>query len=162
MASADRLLAIYLRDHRAGSAAGLGLARRLLRENEGNTYAADLSSLARKIAFDRQQLIGIMRELDVKPSPIKEVLARSGERVARLKLNGRAFSYSPLSRLTELEALSLGIAGKQGLWRSLETADASKAILANFDLSGLISDAAVQLELVERLRLRAATEAFAS
>src|ERR1700733_8195252 len=119
MASADRVLAIYLRDHRAGSAAGLGLARRLLRENEGNTYAADLSSLARKIAFDRQQLIGIMRELDVKPSPIKEVLARSGERVARLKLNGRAFSYSPLSRLTELEALSLGIAGRRGLWRRL-------------------------------------------
>jgi hypothetical protein len=158
----DGLLSTYLRDHHAGSTAGLRLARRLLRQNQENRYTSDLSSLVDAIASDRQQLIRLMKALDVKPDPIKAMLASSGERLARLKLNGRAFSYSPLSRLTELETLSLGIAGKQALWRSLETASGTAAALTSFDLSGLIDAAGVQLDLVERLRLEAATEAFAA
>ena len=37
----------------------------------------------------------------------------------RLKPNGQLTGYSPLSRLVELEGLSLGITGKLGLWRAL-------------------------------------------
>ena len=35
-----------------------------------------------------------------------------GERLARLKPNGKVFRYSPLSRVLELEGLIMGVTGK--------------------------------------------------
>ena len=52
-------------------------------------------------------------------SPVKRTLAFLSERAARLKTNGRLFTYSPLSRVVELETLALGILGKLALWEGL-------------------------------------------
>ena len=52
---------------------------------------------------------------------VQALVGRVAERLGRLKLNGRIVSYSPLSRLAELEGLGLLLAHNASLWRSLET-----------------------------------------
>jgi hypothetical protein len=153
-----RLLAIYLQDHYAGASAGLSLARRTQRQNANNSYADELAGVVVAIESDRQQLARIMKSLGVKSDPVKVILARVAERLGRLKPNGRLISYSPLSRLIELEALVIGITGKLALWRALEVAADGGSLGA--DLESLIASAEAQRDAVERLRLRAARDAF--
>src|SRR5687768_9749763 len=104
---ADAWLSIYLRDHHAASAGGVALARRALGANH---------PLSQQIARDRVTLEEVMRQLGVPPSGMKVGLVRMGERLGRLKLNGRLFKRSPLSRIVELEVLVVGIRGKEALW----------------------------------------------
>ena len=154
----QKLLRIYLQDHHAAAAAGLNLARRLAKENAATSFADDLAGLAEEIAEDRAELGTVLRAMSVEPSRVKIALARSAERLSRLKLNGRLLGYSPLSRLIELETLSAGIEAKRGLWQALgQTTDRELGV----DLHRLTSRAETQLELVERLRTRAASLAFA-
>jgi hypothetical protein len=154
----QKLLKIYLRDHHAAAAAGVNLARRLARENAATSFGDDLAGLAEEIAEDRAELGTVLQALSVEPSRVKIALARSAERFSRLKLNGRLLGYSPLSRLIELETLSAGIEAKRGLWQALgQIADGELGV----DLDRLNSRAETQLGLVERLRTRAASVAFA-
>ncbi len=154
------LLAIYLRDHAAGAMAGRDLARRAARGNRSSTYGSFLSELAEQIEQDRQSLLEIMRALEVRPDPVKELAAWGVEKLGRLKLNGRVLKYSPLSRVVELEGLITGVRGKLALWRSLESIAGSRPALASFDLGVLATRAEHQLEELERHRIRAVHEAF--
>ena len=114
----DRL-STYLNDHLAGSTAGVKLARRAAESNEGMSYGPVLATLAAEIQEDRQSLLDVMERLSVGQDRLKLALAWGAEKAGRLKLNGELRGYSPLSRLEELEALSLGVEGKLGLWRTL-------------------------------------------
>jgi hypothetical protein len=156
----SELLPIYLNDHLAGSTAGLELARRLLRSNSRNEYGADLARLAGEIEQDRESLQSIMRVLDVGVDRVKVAVGWTAEKVGRLKLNGRLLSYSPLSRLMELEVLMLGVTGKLALWRTLRQLAAEDSRLDRRDLDRLIERAAGQLQEVETLRERAVIDAF--
>jgi hypothetical protein len=79
------------------------------------------------------------------------------ERLGRLKLNGRLFTRSPLSRIVELETLLVGIRGKEALWTALRAADAT---LQGVDLDALIESARTQAEQVDEHRLREAAKTF--
>ena len=152
----QNLLKIYLQDHHAASAAGLDLVRRLARENAATPFRDDLARLAEEVADDRATLGNVLQALGVEPSRVKIALARSAERLSRLKLNGRLLHYSPLSRLIELETLSAGIEAKRDLWQALgQTVDREFV-----DLDRLTGRAETQLALVERLRTSAASLAF--
>ncbi|MEU2631719.1 hypothetical protein ABZ641_32635, partial [Kitasatospora sp. NPDC007106] len=52
----ERLLAIYLNDHLAGSYGGTALARRIARTHPAGPDAPDLRTMAREIAEDRDEL----------------------------------------------------------------------------------------------------------
>ena len=56
-----------------------------------------------------------MDRLGVAQGRLKPLAAVFGERLGRLKLNGRLWGYSPLSRLDELELLQIGVVGKRML-----------------------------------------------
>ena len=157
---AAKLLRVYLQDHHAASAAGLNLARRLARENASTPFANELTQLADEIADDREKLGAVLRALGVEPSRVKIGLARAAERASRLKLNGRVLSYSPLSRVIELETLGAGILAKRGLWNALSQAIDGPPASVDFD--ELIDRADAQLAVVERLRKQAAALAFSS
>jgi hypothetical protein len=144
----DRLLGIYLRDHYAASAGGVALARRVL----GPSHP-----LAEQIASDRTTLENIMSQLGIAPSATKVALVRVAERLGRLKLNGRLFRHSPLSRVVELEVLLVGIRGKEALWTALISVRRS---LDGIDLDALVESAQAQARQVEKLRLSAVTRAF--
>lgn len=156
--TAPGLLSTYLRDHHAGAVAGLNLARRLASANEGNEYGGELGLIAAEIEEDMTALEGLMEDLGVSPDQLKDLAATVGEKLGRLKPNGRWLSYSPLSRLLELEALTLGVSGKQALWRALRQTVGSEVEGVDFD--ELASRAERQRERLEALRLRAAGQAL--
>jgi hypothetical protein len=155
----DKLLAIYLNDHLAGSTAGRELAKRTLSANRGTSYGPFLERLTNEIVEDRATLVEVMDAAGVAEDRVKAVVALAGERAGRLKLNGRLRGYSPLSRVVEFEGLALGVTGKLALWRALR--DLNDERLTRFDFGGLASRAERQQEELEQQRLAATREAFA-
>jgi len=154
-----RLLAIYLNDHLAGATAGLEMARRLRASNEDEPeFGSTLREICAEIEADRETLKAVMGRLGIGQGKVKPVAAVLGERLGRLKLNGRLWSYSPLSRLDELELLQIGVVGKRRLWRALEHTHADD--LAEFELGALAERATGQLRRLEALHLKAASLAL--
>jgi hypothetical protein len=156
----QKYLRIYLQDHLAGSTAGLELARRTRGANEGTEYGPPLAKIADEIEADRRQLQGIMEDLGFGGDRLKNVAAWGLEKVGRLKLNGELTSYSPLSRVVELEGLLTGITGKRALWVALLQVAPSEPRLDADRLERLRDRADAQRETVEELREKAAAEAF--
>jgi len=154
-----RLLGIYLNDHLAGSSGGLALARRMLRENRDNALGRELERLVPEMEADRGTLLDLMRRAGVPERRYKAAAVRIGEIAGRLKLNGRLLSYSPLSRLTELEWLIIGIEGKASMWRSLREAEVPS--LRDVDFAALIARADEQQGVLEDRRHEVAVAAFA-
>ena len=161
MSGHDRLLEIYLADHLAAGTAGLALAVRSARSNAGNETGGFLERLAAEIHEDHETLRRIVGGLGFEGSRLKELVAWAGEKLGRLKLNGQIRAYSPLSRLLELEMLSVGIAGKLALWQSLEQIPGIAQRLPGVDLEQLVVRAQRQRAEVEKHRRAAAREAFA-
>lgn len=155
----DRL-SIYLNDHLAGATAGASLARRAANSNKGTDYGSVLEAIATEIEEDRAALVDLMQRLSVGHDRLKTALAWGAERAGRLKLNGQLRGYSPLSRLEEIEALSLGVEGKLALWRALLGTHGSDPRVADVGLDELIDRARSQRRRLERLRVRAADEAL--
>ena len=147
-------LATYLNDHLAGSTTGRELAKRALGSNRGTEFEPFLEWLVVQIDEDRESLIGIMRALEAPQDHVKKLAAFALERVGRLKLNGSLFSYSPLSRLVELEALTLGVTGKLAGWRALQQVGDPR--LEAFDLEVLAQRALEQQQRLEEKRREAA------
>jgi hypothetical protein len=154
VADNDRLLAIYLRDHFAGSIAAIELIERSARSNTANELGSFLTNLHEEIRADQQTLLDVMRALAVEPSRVKNGVGWAVEKVGRLKLNGRLLRYSPLSRVYELETLEAGIVGKRSLWTNLQVLDDPR--LGGVDLSRLVERAENQRAGVEDWRRRAA------
>jgi hypothetical protein len=155
----DRL-SIYLNDHLAGSTVGAKLARRAARNNRTNTYGPTLEAIAQEIAEDRDTLTRLMDQLGITHDRIKVALSWGLEQASRLKFSGELVGYSALSRLEELESLSLGVEGKLALWQALRATHGSDPRVATIDLEELIGRARSQRRRLERLRLRAAGEAL--
>jgi hypothetical protein len=155
-----KLLGIYLNDHLAGSTVGMELSRRAAGSNKGSAYGDVLERVAREIEEDRETLKGLMDRLEIRHGRAKVAAGWVGEKFGRLKPNGRLLSYSPLSRLVELESLALGIAGKLSLWEALKEVAAEDARLDAEELGRLADRAERQRKEVWQLRQRAAREAF--
>lgn len=149
------LLAIYLRDHHAAAVAGTRLARRVANVAPRDA-SGELSKVAKEIAEDLATLERFMGRLGTRPDRVKDAIARAGERLGRLKLNGRLRTRSPLSDVVELETLVVGIAGKEALWSSLRSATS----LPSEELDHLIDRAEGQKRIVERAREAAVRRAF--
>jgi hypothetical protein len=160
-ADAHKRLGIYLSDHLAGSTTGVELARRAASNNRGTPTGRELARIAAEIEEDIASLEELMRRVDAGRDRLKEGLAWTGEKLGRLKLNGQLLGYSPLSRLVELEALTLGVTGKLALWEAVKEAFGDDPRLAGFDVERLIARAQAQRATLERLRVEAAREAFA-
>jgi hypothetical protein len=159
-ADAQTRLSTYLNDHLAGSKAATELLGRAISSNEGTGYASFLRELLTDIEQDRDALLDVMRRMDVSEDPLKIGAAWATEKVGRLKLNGQLLGYSPLSRLIELESLSLGVTGKLGLWLALLSAYADDPRLEGVDLAHLATRARDQRQRLEQQRRRAAVEAL--
>src|SRR4051812_22047004 len=155
-----KLLGTYLNDHLAGSTLGLELAKRARGSNEGSEYGEVLERIAREIEEDRATLQKLMDAFEIKRDRPKVMGAWIAEKLGRLKPNGRLLSYSPLSRLIELEMLALGITGKLSLWEALSEVAAEDARLDLAELKKLSERADRQRAEVWKLRQRAAREAL--
>ena len=156
----DDLLAIYLNDQLALGIAWRELASRAAANNAGTPLGDALRGVADGIAGDVETFRRLMAQLGVTTSPIKGPLAIAGERLSRLKLNGRLTTYSPLSRFLELDVLTMGIAGKVQLWTTLRDLAGLASRVPDVDFDALIRRAREQREALEPFRERAGREAF--
>jgi hypothetical protein len=153
-------LSIYLADHYAGSTFGVELVRRARDQSQGTPYGDFLVALAGEIEEDRAALEAIMGELRVERDPVKVALAWTGEKLGRLKLNGRLTGYAPLSRVVELEGLIAGVSGKLALWRALKEIAPGEPRLDHAQLDQLADRARRQLAGLREQHARAAAAAF--
>jgi hypothetical protein len=155
-------LKIYLEDHYAGATAGLELARRTASANRGTEYGDALEPIALEIEQDRDTLRAIMTTLGLGPDRFKLAGAWAGEKAGRLKLNGHLRSYSPQSRVIEIEGLVIGVTGKRCLWAALLHAAPLEPRLDIEQLERLIERANRQLDTLEEMRLKAVFEAVSA
>jgi len=158
----ENFLAIYLNDQLAMGVAWRELARRSARQNRDGEIGAVLDRVAAEIAEDVETFRQIMRQLRVRTNPAKPAFAWGAERLARLKLNGRLWTYSPLSRFEELEFLTMGIDGKKQLWTTLRDLAGLAERLPDADFDRLIRRAEEQRAVLEPFRVQAGIDAFAT
>jgi len=155
-ANRTELVGIYLNDHLAGATAGTALAHRIARTHDEVADRTTLQRLAGEINADRQALLEIMGQLGVPVRHYKTTAAWLGERVGRLKFNGRLRTRSPLSSLEELELLRLGVEGKAAGWRTLRELADTEPRLSPARLDELLTRARQQADQLEDLRVAAA------
>jgi hypothetical protein len=153
-----KYLDVYLNDHLAGATVGLELAKRAASSNKGTDYGTYLSELAHEIAEDRASLIRLMERFEIKQDRVKTTGAYIGEKLGRLKPNAHLTSYSPHSRVVELEFLTLGVTGKHLLWEALLQVEPEDDRLDRHELTSLAARAGDQRDELERLRRRAFSE----
>jgi hypothetical protein len=151
------ILSVYLNDHRAGSTAALEILDRLESLNSGEGW---LRRVRDEIIADREELEHLMRSAGVGLSHARAAFAWLTERMAELKTRLEDRAGGALQRLELLEALALGIHGKENLWTALQAASAHQPVLRGIDYERLIIRAREQRAFVEVQRLRAATDAL--
>ncbi|WP_406858771.1 hypothetical protein ABZO31_00330 [Streptomyces sp. HUAS MG47] len=155
------LLDVYLNDHFSGSTSGLALVRRMARVHRGRPLGPALEDLAEEVRLDRVSLRGTMSALGVRPRRGRAALGLVLERAGRLKLNGRLLSRSPLSDVIELEAMRLGVEGKEACWRSLRTLAPTDPRLDPDRFDSLIHRAQRQAQALETMHTRLVKQSLA-
>ena len=151
----------YLNDHRAGATAGTALARRIWRSNRRTKWGPIIEEVAQSIEQDLVVLDELRAATGISGGDLKRAAALLTERASRLKLNGHLLTYSPLSRVLELETLMSAVRGKQSLWVTLHTAAPSHPEWSDFDFAVLEKRGSQQMESLERVHEWAVTTMMA-
>ena len=115
----DKYLSIYLNDHLAALVALRDVAARARRSNEGSPLGRYLAEVETELEDSRATLLRVMADLGVRRDPFKRAAAWAAEKVGRLKLNGHLITYSPLSRVLELEGLIVGAELEARTWEAI-------------------------------------------
>ncbi len=150
---------IYLNDHRTGATGAKAVVERMIASNEGTSLGETLVGIRRELDEDANALATVMAHLGAVPNPAKNLAALVGERLGRLKMNGRMRGYSPLSRVLEIEGLMAAIDMKRRLWESLQVI-AGADELAGIDLVRFIRRADDQRERLRTHHEEAVSTAF--
>lgn len=151
-------LATYLNDHLAGSVGAMEMIDHLIESYEGKPIAEFCRELREDINADQDELREIMSALDVKESGMRKAGAWIGEKLGRVKIGLEKEGSGDPGLFVALEALVVGITGKQILWRALATVQESWPQLQRFDFGRLQKRAAEQAERVDAKRLETARE----
>lgn len=157
---AQRLLGLYLRDHDAAGTSGSRLVHRCRQANRGTAFEPGLSALEEAVGRDRQALASILQQLHVPPSRVKHALMWFAATAGALKLNGHLVTYSPLSRVFELEALFAAVNAKLCLWNTLLDLSTTDTRLDTGAIANLQLSARAQLEAIAAMHRDATVRAF--
>lgn len=149
-------LSVYLNDHFAGAQFGLELVA-LLRGMDDSTF---WSEMEKEITADRDALERLIALIGSQPSTVRRAGAWVSEKLTEVKLRVDDRSDGSLRRLELIEALAIGIHGKQALWSALHAASERTTDLARLDYPRLIARAEAQRTAVEGRRLHAARAAL--
>lgn len=115
-----------------------------------------------EIDEDRQTLLELMRRLEVGVDHVKVIVGWAAEKAGRLKLNGRVLGYSPLSRVVEIEALTMAVRGKLALWTAMSQLAPTEPRLAAAELNHLAERARRQQDELAKHHRDAVREALGS
>jgi hypothetical protein len=151
--------ATYLNDHLAGSVAALELLEHLIKVYQGKPLGNFFQELRADVKADQEVLRMLVQRFG-KESAIRKAGAWIVEKFSRVKIKAAGEDVGEMGLLQALEALVLGITGKQLLWRALNASLGSSPLLRGADLAHLEERAIEQVERVEGKRLEAAREAL--
>jgi hypothetical protein len=154
----NKHVATYLNDHLAGAVAAVRLLESL--EDVYEELGPRFSALRADIEADRLDLLALMAGLDIGESGARKIGGWVAEQATALKMRLDDNADGPLRLFESLEFLSLGIAGKLGLWDALKAAAEVSQQLRCADYNRLIQRAIEQHSRAETLRLEAAVEAL--
>ncbi|MGI8735169.1 MAG: hypothetical protein ACR2LM_17930 [Pyrinomonadaceae bacterium] len=157
---ANEHIAIYLNDHLAGSVVALELLEHLEETHSGTPLERFFKELRSEITADREKLETLMDQLDIAESRTRKASAWLTEKVTALKLRLDDPADGDLRLFESLEALSLGIEGKRGLWLALSEVAKRAPHLQLLDYQELIRRADTQRSQVEEKRLETAKRAL--
>ena len=159
---ADRAMGVYLNDHLAGAMLGSDLAEQIQQRHEGSRLGEVMSAIAPEIEEDRQQLVELMKRMDVSQNPIKQATGWLAEKASRVKFSGIGSGEPDQSAFMALETLRLGVEGKASMWRALREVQSQYPPLTATNLDELIARADNQIDALERERLAAGVLALAN
>lgn len=151
-------LRTYLQDHMAGAVGLIDMAERSRDNCDDPALRATFTRLIDQIEQDRRELERLIETVGGERSTLKEIGARTMERLAALKLGGLG-GRSPMSRLQEFESMVLGVRGKKLLWERMGElkGGAAQGLLASFDFARLERRADEQIAELEELHSQAAS-----
>jgi hypothetical protein len=158
-ASEMKEAATYLNDHLAGSVAALELLDHLIKVYQDKPLGNFFHELRADVKADQAVLQMLVQRFG-KESAIRKAGAWIVEKFSRVKIKAAGEDVGEMGLLQALEALVLGITGKQLLWRALNASLGSSPLLRGADLAQLEERAIEQVERVEGKRLEAAREAL--
>ena len=154
-------LEIYLQNHEAAAQAGSALFHRAAVNQGSREYGDELRALAADVNEDHRRLRMIMSKVGVRPNVPLGLALRLGERIGRIKPNGRLIRRAPLSDLIEIEGLLNAVSAKKSGWQALATVQSTAGIDAA-EIDELLTRADEQLSQLTALHALASTEVFSS
>jgi hypothetical protein len=154
-------LAIYLKDHLAGSEAGLEILEHIEAAHGVGSIGDITRRIRAEIVGERKVLTGLLEQLGASTSVSRRVAGWMSEKAMELKLFADDPGNGALRLFEAVEAIKLGVHGKLGLWKALAASAQRVPVLATVEYEPLIKQAEEQEELLEMLRLEASRAAFA-
>ncbi|WP_019819720.1 hypothetical protein [Saccharomonospora saliphila] len=161
MSAVDSALSTYLNDHYAAAVAATELTRRMAAARRDAADAAEFAALADGAAEHLRALRAVLSELDIPVRRYKATAAWAGEKLGRLKLNGRLLSGSPSSPVVELDGLAMLLTARAAVWRALLAVARHDGRLDERELIEAVGRAENQAESVRVLHTRYAEAGFA-
>ncbi|KHK98743.1 hypothetical protein LK09_07445 [Microbacterium mangrovi] len=152
------ILSVYLSEHLVGSTVGLQRVQRMASAYRKTSIGAPLGVLATEVEEERQLLADLMTLLAIPRRRSREALGWLGERVGRLKINGR-ISGSPMTPVLEIELMRSAVVGKLSGWETLGELGPELA-LPPAVFRDLADRARRQLRMLEAMHQEVAPAAF--
>jgi hypothetical protein len=159
----DRRLRIYLDDHLALMTAEIELTGRCARNNRGTPLGEFLQRLENEVKAQRAIAKDVIHRLGGKAtieSRLKNGAAWFAEKLGRLKLNDSLIGYSDLSRVVELETLTVAAQERIALWDNLHPLAGTDERLSGITFSFFRDQSLQHLDELNTRRRFAAAEAF--
>ena len=153
-------LQVYLNDHLAGSSFAVELLQYLRDQTEDGELARFAGRTLADVEADVAVLKGIVEGVGDSGFTLKQAAGWVAEKASRFKLHHG--ETNGLGTFEALEILSLGILGKQALWRVLAQIAETDSRVGETDFKRLGERAYFQYRTVEAYRLRAARTAFSN
>jgi hypothetical protein len=154
------LLGIYCNDHLAASVGGMELVKRMIGIHRGGRYEEPLRQLLAELREENRALESMMRSLGLAVRHYKQLGLWMGEKLSRLKLNGRLLTRSPLSSLVEFEFLASAVRAKRSGFETLREVATVDGRLDGDLIERLIEKANRQHDWLTATRREVAAEIF--
>ena len=151
-------LQTYLHDHLAGATFAIEMLEALRDLHPAEPVGELAADILVEVEEDRTILQALATHVGDSGSVVKEVASWIAEKASRLKLRRQA--EGALGTFETVEALALGIRGKESLWTALAVVAPDNPRLQGYDFAALAARAREQFDRVERQRLSIATSLF--
>lgn len=158
-------LATYLNDHLAGSVVAIRLLTSLeasyAARTETRALTQRIGEVRLEIEAERAVLEALIARVGTAESSLRKTAGWFAERFAQAKMAVDDQGDGAFREWEEAEVVTLGIMGKRGLWRVLQSVPALQPLVGDVDVAALVQRSDSQFERMEVVRLDAAARCVA-